>query len=249
MSPESALIAEIPVLVRRSARAGRRPLVLLSHGFTRCKEDWLEKLDELAGNGYFAVAMDNRLHGERAGAGFASLMPGGKLDLVSLRKVMGETASDISLLLDHFCADPAVDPQRIALAGVSMGGFVTYAALANDARISVAVPIIASPYWGDIPGDSDVALSAESQAELESLAARAEPAARMEMFPPRALLGQIGDIDTHYNGERVKRFFDMLRPLYGSDSDRARLIVHPGVAHDFTAEMWANALAWFETYL
>jgi len=53
----------------------------------------------------------------------------------------------------------------------------------------------------------------------------------------------------HYDGARVERFYEELRPLYGDDSERVGLIVHRGVGHEFTAEMWANAVSWLETLL
>jgi hypothetical protein len=59
--------------------------------------------------------------------------------------------------------------------------------------------------------------------------------------------GEIGAEDRHYDGARVERFYDELRELYDEESER--LIVHPGVAHELTAEMWANAVAWLEKYL
>ncbi|MGD0167668.1 MAG: alpha/beta fold hydrolase [Gaiellaceae bacterium] len=249
MSQEKTVVAEIPVLVSRPSGAGPAPLVLLSHGFTGCKENWTEQLDELAGKGCLAVAMDNRLHGERAGAGFASLMQSGKLDLLNLRRVMAKTAADISALIDCFSGDSTVDSGRIAVAGVSMGGFVSFAALVNDPRIKVAVPIIASPYWSDIPGDTPVELGNEAQADLADYAGKNEPANRKQAIPPRALLMQIGAEDTHYDRARVERFYEELRMLYGDSAERVRLIVHPRIAHEFTAEMWANAVAWLETYL
>lgn len=249
MSREKTVIDGVPVLVSRPAVSKSAPFVLLSHGFTRSKEDWLEPLEELSGKGYFAVAMDNRSHGERAGPGFGSLLPEGKLDLPGLRRVMQETAADMSALIDHFSRDEAVDTSRIAVAGVSMGGFVSFAALVNDPRIKVATPIIASPYWGDIPGDTPVDLDAEAEADLADFSRKNEPANRKESIPPRALLMQIGAEDVHYDGHRVELFYEELRGLYGDQAERLRLIVHPGVGHECTPEMWANAVAWLEKYL
>jgi Dienelactone hydrolase and related enzymes len=243
------LVGEMPTLVTRPVGDAPAPLVLLSHGFMGCKENWLEKLDELVGRGFVAVAIDNRLHGERAGIGFDSLLPQGKLDLRGLRRVMQETAADMSMLIDHFGRDEAVDVDRVAVLGVSMGGFVSFAALVNDARIKVATTIIASPYWGDIPGDSDVDLDSEAAADLADFSLHNEPAGRKESIPPRALLMQIGGEDRHYDGARVERFYEQLRPLYGDESERLGLIVHPGVGHELSAEMWANAVAWLEKYL
>lgn len=213
MSQEKIIIGEVPVLVSRPGGHERAPLVLLSHWFSGSKEGWSDRFDELNEKGYVAAALDNRLHGERAGAGFGSLMPGGKLDVPSLRRVMQETAADISDLIDHFSQDDSVDCDRIGVVGISMGGFVGYAALVNDARIKVATPIIASPYWGDIPGDTPVDLDAEAEADLADFSRRNEPAAHKESIPPRALLMQIGADDVHYKRARVELFYDELRPL------------------------------------
>ena len=247
--PLKTVVGEVPILVSKPAGDTPAPLVLLSHGFSRSKEDWLKELAELAGRGFVAVAMDNRLHGERTGVGFDSLLPGGKLNVPALRRVMQETAADMSMLIDHFSRDEAVDAGRVAIVGVSMGGFVSFAALVNDTRIKVATPIIASPYWSDIPGDSDVDLGSEAEADLADFSRRNEPAGRKESIPPRPLLMQIGGEDTHYDGARVERFYEELRPLYGDESERVDMIVHPGVGHDFTAEMWVSAVAWLEKYL
>jgi hypothetical protein len=60
---------------------------------------------------------------------------------------------------------------------------------------------------------------------------------------------QIGGKDRHYDGARVERFYEELRPFYGDESERLGLIVHPGVGHELSAEMWANAVAWLEKFL
>ena len=60
---------------------------------------------------------------------------------------------------------------------------------------------------------------------------------------------QIGAEDVHYNGHRVELFYEELRPLYGDQAERLRLIVQPGVRHECTPEMWANAIDWLEKHL
>jgi len=61
-------------------------------------------------------------------------------------------------------------------------------------------------------------------------------------------LMQIGAEDAQCDGAQIERFCEGLRELYGNQAERLRLIVHPGVGHEFTAEMWANAVAWLEKY-
>jgi pimeloyl-ACP methyl ester carboxylesterase len=235
---EETAVGGIPVLVCRDEGAGLRPLVLCSHGFTGSKEDWRGKLEALARRGYLAVAMDNPLHGARAGAGFESLLHEGRLDLLGVRRLARDTANDLRVLIGAFSEES--DTGRVACVGVSLGGFATFRALADDARIDVACTIIASPHWDDIPGDRPV-LSDEPP-DLR------DPADDLAAIPPRALQMQVGAEDRHYDPARVASFYDELRPLY-DDADRLELVVHPGVAHEFTDEMWARALGWLERHL
>jgi len=240
---EKTVVSGVPLLVSRPAGGGPAPLVLLSHGFSRSKEDWLEHFGQLAAMGYVAVAMDNRFHGERPGPGFSALLPEGTPDLPRMLRSMLETADDMRLLIDHFCRDEAIDPDKIAVVGASTGGFISFAAFVNDPRITVAASIIASPLWGDIP-DLDATARADLIDEFPAL----NESSRNESIPPRALLMQIGAEDAQCDGAQIERFCEELRELYGNQAERLRLIVHPGVGHEFTAEMWANAVAWLEKY-
>jgi alpha-beta hydrolase superfamily lysophospholipase len=59
------LIAETPVLACfNKAENTLKPLVIFSHGFRGSKKDLKDKLEMLARRGYYAVAIDNRGHGD-----------------------------------------------------------------------------------------------------------------------------------------------------------------------------------------
>jgi alpha-beta hydrolase superfamily lysophospholipase len=151
-------INDIPVSVCSIDDNSKKNLLILSHGFTGNKENWTDKMIQLSKMGFFTVALDNRHHGERKGISFKEIIltPDGYLDLVVLRKVMNETALDISTLIDYYVEDKTIHASKIGMLGISMGGFVTYASLIREKRISFAVPIISSPFWDDIPEDTNV---------------------------------------------------------------------------------------------
>jgi dienelactone hydrolase len=136
--------------VRRSAdaRPGRRAAVIVLHGTGGNKEGQRALLDELAGLGFVAVAIDGRHHGARARGG-----PGAKsADYVAAigeryRTGRGlpffyDTVWDVLRLIDLLETFPDVDPRRIGLIGFSKGGIETYLAAAADPRVAVAVPCI-----------------------------------------------------------------------------------------------------------
>lgn len=241
----------IPVLTCFQKEARQKPLIILSHGFMGNKESWIPYLQGLAGYGYYAIALDNKSHGQRQEPDFASqAFHGGKLKVHEVRQLINKTAEDVSRLIDYFVATKGLDPNRIGMSGVSMGGFTTFRALVIEKRIKVAAPIIGSPFWDDIPQDVPIADDAESQQALDNLVRESSPALFPERFAPRPLLIQIGSLDRHYDVDRVKEFVEQLRENhYKADAYRLKLIVHKGVGHEFTYDMWANVMAWFNQYL
>jgi len=248
---EEYLIGGTPVLACfNQAECQPRPLVILSHGFQGSKDDLRDKAAILASMGYYAVAIDNRGHGDRGGPDFASqVFCDGKLDVHQVRRLIKETADDIPAIVDHFEKDERVEGQRIAMLGISMGGFVTFRALVVEKRISVAVTIIASPYWDEVPADVPVLAAAEAKEALAAYAREYAPAHHAEQFFPRPLLVQIAGKDNHYNVQRVEPFCRELQKLYGDQANRVKLIVHQDVAHEFTTEMWTNGVEWLQTHL
>ena len=134
---EERIIRDIPVLVGFEPSAAPRPLVILSHGFTRSREDWRERIPELAARGYFAAALDNRGHGKRPGPDFQTRANrDGKWEILAIRQMIDETAGDIRTVIDGILLAEKIDPERIGLAGVSMGAFAGLKAMVIDPRIT-----------------------------------------------------------------------------------------------------------------
>jgi uncharacterized protein len=243
-------VGDIPVLICTQKNDVPKPLVILSHGFTGNKGFWIPYLRTLGENGFFAVALDNRGHGAWSGASFHDqAFLGDRLRLDVLRRLIKETADDIPLLIDHFLKLPGVAGDRIAMAGVSMGGFATFRAMIVDDRITVGAPIIASPYWDDLPRDVRIVEDSASSQALDDLDCAYSPARFPEKFSPRPLLIQIGGLDGHYDGKRVMAFGQLLHADYDTeDAETLRVIVHAGVGHEFTPAMWNEALAWIRRF-
>jgi dienelactone hydrolase len=250
LSVEKGDVNGVPFLFCSVKGDEPKPLVVLCHEFTESKEMWRGHLPELATLGYFAVAVDNRAHGEREGTPFKSLaLVDGKVDVCAVRRLIKETADDIPPLLDHFVAQDGIDGDRIGMVGVSMGGYATFRVLAMDSRIRVAATIIASPYWDDTPADMPVHTDPEAQQGLKSYSMKYSPAQFAERFYPRALLIQLGREDIHFNQERVVKFHRDLETLYQDAPEKLELVVHEGVRHKFIPPMWEHAKKWLQKYL
>lgn len=114
-----------------SVRRQLYPVVLLSHGTggTAAGLSWLA--ERLAGNGFLVIGVDH--HGNTASEPYRAE---GFL-------CWWERAADLSALLDHHCASGPfagrIDPDRVTVAGFSLGGYTALAILGGITHMSLYV--------------------------------------------------------------------------------------------------------------
>ncbi|MFD5858431.1 CocE/NonD family hydrolase [Streptomyces chartreusis] len=119
-----------------AAESGRRPAVLLAHGFGGSKDDVRQQAQNLARDGYAVLTWSARGFGKSTGK-------------VGLNDPKGEVA-DVSRLLDWLAKQPQVeldksgDP-RVGMAGGSYGGAISLLAAGHDDRVDAIAPAIT--YW------------------------------------------------------------------------------------------------------
>ncbi|MGY5058881.1 CocE/NonD family hydrolase [Streptomyces sp. 900105755] len=115
---------------------GRRPAVLLAHGFGGSKDDMRAEAEDLARDGYAVLTWSARGFGRSTGK-------------IGLNDPKGEVA-DVSRLIDWLAKQPQVqldkpgDP-RVGMAGGSYGGAISLLAAGYDARVDAIAPSIT--YW------------------------------------------------------------------------------------------------------
>ncbi|MFI5687162.1 CocE/NonD family hydrolase [Streptomyces sp. NPDC051636] len=115
---------------------GRRPAVLLGHGFGGSKDDMRQQAEDLAGDGYAVLTWSARGFGKSTGK-------------IGINDPKGEVA-DVSRLIDWLAEQPQVrldkagDP-RVGMAGGSYGGAVSLLAAGYDHRVDAIAPSIT--YW------------------------------------------------------------------------------------------------------
>ena len=134
------------VLMKATNSVGRRPVVITLHGTGGSKANMLSLCRKLATNGFIAVAIDGRYHGERVNAGKGTT---NYQDAIVRTWRHGhehpfyyDTVWDVLRLVDYLQTRPDVDAKRIGLVGISKGGIETYLAAAIDKRFAVVVPCI-----------------------------------------------------------------------------------------------------------
>ncbi|WP_432055462.1 CocE/NonD family hydrolase [Streptomyces sp. bgisy022] len=116
-----------------SGPEGRRPAVLLGHGFGGSKKDVRQQAEDLARDGYAVLTWSARGFGKSTGK-------------IGLNDPEGEVA-DVSRLLDWLAEQPEVrldadgDP-RVGMAGRSYGGAIALLAAGHDDRVDAIAPSI-----------------------------------------------------------------------------------------------------------
>ena len=280
-------VERVPVLVVQDAAKGaqRRPAVIVLHGTGGTKEGMQDWLVRLARRGLVAVAIDARHHGARApGATGAEAYNRAIID--AWRAKPGEpqahpfyydTAWDLWRTLDYLQTRKDVDPERLGMLGISMGGIQTWLAASVDERVKVAVPAIAvQSFRWSLENEAWQGRAATIRAVHEAAARDlGEPAVNarvcralwnkivpgildrfdapsmLRLFAGRPLLILNGDQDPNCPIEGARLAFASAEEAYGKAgaADRLRIMVAKDTPHRVTAEQTEAATEWLVKWL
>jgi predicted dienelactone hydrolase len=132
------------------------PLVVLSPGFTMPRSTLTALAEELASHGYVVTGIDHTYESA------ATTFPDGRITTCLAReaprrdrpeKVVAGRAADVSFVLDQLTGThPAwqgaglIDPSRMAMAGHSIGGAASIAAMLSDSRILAGIDMDGSTH-------------------------------------------------------------------------------------------------------
>lgn len=241
---------KIPVfLLIPDAPQQKLPLVLFIHGFEASKEKSLRYGVHFAAKGYLTVMMDLPEHGERAKPDFQEKY---SLELHPRRAWMNrlflikESFEEIRLLTNHFLSDERIDPSRLGVSGISMGGTLALLAAYYEPKVKAAATFLSIL---DFEGmDFFNKMKPFSEEELKS-ARMLDPAAVYQRMPNAAILTQYGEADLVAGKAGQARFDAVMKGIYEHSPGRYQTVGHPGISHDVSLDMVRRALEWFKKYL
>lgn len=163
------------------------PTVIVCHGFTRSKELDSNLAFMLARAGMRVVMPEADGHGER----FDGDAQG---RLLRFWEILRNAIDEVPRVREDLEARGLVDGGRIAIAGLSMGGFVALGALARFGWLRAGVSWMGSAYFHDLArtlypplGVGDDATAAAHAAHMDRLQL-VEPGAMLEQLASRPLL-------------------------------------------------------------
>jgi uncharacterized protein len=230
---EERRLGAVPALIARLSSA-RLPLpaVLWFHGFTAGKDVHRPELATLAEAGFLAVGIDAAGHGERRLPDFEERFSGPRDKTEpEVYALVAETVAEVPGIIDLLCGAGLADEERIGVVGVSMGGMITYGAIAADRRIRAAVALLASPEWP----------------HPES------PHREIERFFPTALLSITAGRDENVPPAAARAFHAELEGHYRQRPERLRYEEIEGSLHMMTHEDWVwsirESIDWLSRFL
>ncbi|KAL5074142.1 hypothetical protein RYX36_013126 [Vicia faba] len=137
---------KLPVLIlslKENDKEIKRPTVVFLHSTNKYKEFLRPLLEAYASRGYIAISVDSRYHGERAKSATTY-----RDALISAWKTgdtmpfIYDTVWDLIKLADYLTQREDIDPSRIGITGISLGGMHAWFAGAADTRYAVVAPLI-----------------------------------------------------------------------------------------------------------
>ena len=161
------------------------------------------------------------------------------------RSLWGMIVRDDTLALNALLAHPQVDPSRVALTGMSLGGSRTTWLAALDDRPAAVIPVAQMTRYADFAARGQyhrhsvyyyVPSALKSGLDMEILTALVAPR------PQTILIGDSDPLSPIEGVRKIDAFTRHIYGLYGAD-DRYRTVYYEGVDHAYTPQMFDDLLA------
>ncbi len=234
---QTLLLEKIPALIGHELdieASVSNGTILFYHGLGASKETLLPEITRLAAAGFFVVAVDAVGHGSRWDPTLKRLVDGGsRAHPAAFLEIISNTAGEISALIDELQRRQWINQGRIGIAGVSMGGYISFLAITLDSRLKVAATLLASPEW-----------NSESTTS---------PHLHLEHFSQIKLLSQNAGRDEIVYAADVARFHSRLQQTYHDRGQCYRYVEYPESGHFMEEADWHRCIdkmiAWFVQHL
>ena len=245
-------IQTIPCLVVVDAEKKNEalPVITYFHGFTSAKEHNLPLAYLLAEKGFRVVLPDSMYHGER------------EPDIPKLKKqvsfwnIVMQNVKELATIKSFFESKGLILEDRFGVAGTSMGGITTSAALSKYSWIKVAAILMGSPKIttyaktlvesfkkvGDLPVTEEMIESLYEQLENYDLSKQPEK------LNDRPLLFWHGESDSVVPFDHSYTFYDEVQMVY-RNKENIKFIKEPNQNHKVSRSAILETVKWFDKHL
>ena len=226
-----------------------RSFLIVIHGFGENRRDALSLFRTAFERGFNIIAIDAREHGDRKGTDLLKMVVGNPFLFTNM---LTGTAEDVSIVIDYLTSNFSV--KKFILAGVSMGGMITYIAISREKRINAAVSIIAGSISELLNQGSRIKSELKirtdlidlTSSEIKKMLNKVDVLAFTEKCPPTPLLILAGEADNIVPLFSIRKAYESLTPAYEKvgASYNLKMITYPGVKHKVTNKMIVDVLQW-----
>jgi len=231
--PNATTIIPVPGLNLPAIYAGSpssSEVVIVLHGLGVSKETQIPELQRLKGQGFFAVAVDAPHHGERED-GYLGVMQLQKTPFekhLFLLKIIWQQACEVAAMI-KFYRDQR---KKVAVVGISMGGFAAFALLNGPVLPDFCAPFLASPDFSCPERPADLPLSC-----LE----KSGPAHALKEVPDCDLFMVNAGSDEVISETATADFFATLKSAKGFDANRIQYHTYAESQHFMRPADWYDA--------
>ncbi|HCJ57858.1 alpha/beta fold hydrolase [Lutispora sp.] len=239
----------IPCLyVKPSFVINERPAVIYYHGWESNKENNLFLGKVLAFNG-FEVILPDALHHGRRGA----LKSYNAEALKSyFWRVIFNSVTEYKALKEAAAEKLEINPDRLAVIGSSMGGFIAGGVFASNPEIKCLINMNGACAWEKAEMKfKEIDRERQGLADEDQLERirQYDPWSKKDELYPRPMLLLHGDSDTSISVDIQRYFFEGLKEVYKDMPERLKFIVTPKLNHYKTIGMVEESVIWLEKYL
>ncbi|MBY7143088.1 alpha/beta fold hydrolase [Virgibacillus sp. NKC19-3] len=245
-------IGRIPSLIVVDSKKENQALPVLTyfHGFTSSKEINLPLAYLLAEKGYRVVLPDSRYHGQR------------ETDISSVKKqisfwdIVMQNVEELETIKDFFDQKGLILDQRFGVAGTSMGGITTSAALTQYPWIKAAAVLMGSPkitiYAKTLVNNfkkmGDLPITEEMIGDLYEQLAYYDLSTQAEKLEGRPLLFWHGENDDVVPFDHAYTFYQEAKELY-ENLENIKFLKEPKRDHKVSRYAILETVKWFENHL
>lgn len=222
------------------------PTIIFYHGWSSNKELQRFRGFILSSIGYQVIIPDAVYHGERN-----PLSNYGHTNAVKyFWNIVLKNIKESNDVINYSIKNLKADPNRIGVAGHSMGGFTTAGVFAKNEQIKASVVFNGSFNWRNSNMIFKESLKdfEESNNDLEELIDSLDPSQNLNALIDRPILLLHGRDDLVVNINPQREFYEKILPLY-NDKTKIKFIEYYYLGHFVTTNMMEEACNWFNKYL
>ncbi len=203
-----------------------KSVIINLHGLDVSKEVNITDMNRLEDAGFWSVTIDAPHHGERAD-GYLEIMRNAnrREAYLMLLGIIQQEAAEVADFVNYFKSQN----KKVAVSGISMGAYATYALMMINKEADLFVPFMGNPDFRYI--GSKVYSTLELSGPIDNLD---------KIFPANLLIVNAGSDDI-VDPDGARRFYNSVKPYYEKSPEKLQYLEYPKSGHLMRPKDWFNA--------